>query len=494
MGLVDLILPYIPDINTILIGLTVFLGAAYCFSKKEISGIPPGPPFLPVFGNALDLRGKNLKKKHKYFSELARQYGDVVRIYNGSQLTIVLNSYDSVNELFVKNKDFVSDRPRDKLWGVKLSTDIGGTGIIWSNGQTWKSIRRTSLQALRDLGVGKSSLEEKIQEEAEVLINILSGDEGKPLVLIDWLIKATTNIICGLTMGKRFDYDNPHLINILKVIGFSFKGEGFFAPIHVFPIMRFLPGVMKFMDAGKKLRAFISSGFEDHRESMHPDEIRDFIDACLANKDSSISDKVKFKATLDLFVAGSDTTASTLDWAFLYLLLNPGVMKKCQQEIDDVIGTDRMVSWSDHSRMPYIEATILEVQRLGNTVAISIPHMAVKDIKIGEYLIPKESIIYANMYACHIDPKYWEDPLRFKPERFLDSNGKITKPASFIPFSAGPRICPGESLAKMELFMFFTCILQKFNITKYGNEELSTDGNFGISMSTPKYHVCVEKR
>ncbi|KAK6165388.1 hypothetical protein SNE40_022324 [Patella caerulea] len=126
---------------------------------------------------------------------------------------------------------------------------------------------------------------------------------------------------------------------------------------------------------------------------------------------------------------------------------------------------------------------------------MAVPHTTTKDTIVKGYLIPEGSLVYANLYACHHDSRYWKEPLKFKPERFLDSSGKVSKPPpAFMPFSTGPRICAGETLARMELFLFFTNILQRFTVSTHSTEKPSTDGICTVVMSTPDFSLIGTRR
>ncbi|KAK6166914.1 hypothetical protein SNE40_023515 [Patella caerulea] len=182
------------DVTTILLTLVLLLVIGYVISMRERSGIPPGPPFWPIVGNMLDMRGNLVGKRHKYYAELQAKYGDIFRIYFGDQLLIVLNDFESIEEAFVKQKDLFSTRPAKQLWIVKQVSKIGH-GVIWASGQEWKDARRMAIRSLRDLGVGKSILEDRIKEETNIVLDYLSQSEGIPVQAHDIMMKATTNII-----------------------------------------------------------------------------------------------------------------------------------------------------------------------------------------------------------------------------------------------------------------------------------------------------------
>ncbi|XP_050418754.1 cytochrome P450 2D3 [Patella vulgata] len=490
------------DVTTILVALVVLLVIGYVILMQERSGIPPGPPFWPVVGNMLDMRDKFAGKRHKYYAELQAKYGDIFRIYFGDQLLIVLNDFESIEEAFVKQKDLFSTRPVKKLWVVKQVSKIGD-GVIWASGQGWKDARRMAIRSLRDLGVGKSTLEERIKEEIHIVLDSFTKSEGKPIKVHEIMMKATTNIISTVVFGKRYDYGDPEFIQIIKILKDAFTDMALFTPVQRFPMLRFIPFIAsKMLAAGNailEVEQFIANRIEKRKKVFDKNDIKDFIDVyldtCVNNESSAITDGNIRRVILDLYFAGSDTTSTTLDWAVLFMVLHPEVQKKCQEEIDSVVGDGRMVNWSDKSKMSYNEATLLEVQRLGNAVPMSLPHTTDKDTIVKGYLIPEGSLVFANLYACHLDSRYWKEPLKFKPERFLDDSGKVSKqPMAFIPFSIGPRICAGEPLARMELFLFFTNILQRFSVSTPGSQKPSTDGVCGVSMSTPEYTIQATPR
>ena len=138
----------------------------------------------------------------------------------------------------------------------------------------------------------------------------------------------------------------------------------------------------------------------------------------------------------DLFGAGTETTSTTLAWAIIYMSSNPDTQARVQAEIDDVIGNEALPSMHHRLQLPFTEATILETQRLGDIVPLGVPHAVTKDVYFRDYFIPKGTMIIPNMYSVHMNPKLWPEPEKFKPGRFLDSEGKIDK-KELIPFSLG---------------------------------------------------------
>jgi len=163
-----------------------------------------------------------------------------------------------------------------------------------------------------------------------------------------------------------------------------------------------------------------------------------------------------------MFVIGSGTESCLLRWAFRIFSLNRDVQRKVQDEIDSVVGSGE-VKWEHKDKLNYTKAALSEVQRYSDITPTAIAHKAMKDVLFKDYLIPEGTVVMANMTSCHRDPKYWEKPLDFYPEHFLDSEGKfVDEKEGFLPFGTGVRRCPGEHLAKMETFLILTNVLKTF--------------------------------
>ncbi|OQV17435.1 putative Cytochrome P450 2U1 [Hypsibius exemplaris] len=162
----------------------------------------------------------------------------------------------------------------------------------------------------------------------------------------------------------------------------------------------------------------------------------------------------------DLFFAGTETTSTTVLWAMVFMIENPDVMQNVQDEIDENVGREKILTSSDRVRLPYTEAVILEVQRCANLVPLGVPHRSHEDIQVDGYTIPKDTLIVANLFSIHRDPRYWKDPEQFDAFRFLKDDKKLIRPDGFAPFLIGKRACLGEALAKMELFLFIANLLR----------------------------------
>ncbi|XP_061048048.1 cytochrome P450 2U1 isoform X2 [Eubalaena glacialis] len=168
--------------------------------------------------------------------------------------------------------------------------------------------------------------------------------------------------------------------------------------------------------------------------------------------------------------------------------------EKVHEEIERVIGGDRAPSLTDKARMPYTEATIMEVQRLSVVVPLSIPHMTSEKTVLQGYTIPKGTIILPNLWSIHRDPAIWEKPNDFYPNRFLDDQGQLIKKETFIPFGIGKRVCMGEQLAKMELFLMFVSLMQSFTFALPKDSKPILTGKYGLTLAPHPFNIIISKR
>lgn len=274
--------------------------------------------------------------------------------------------------------------------------------------------------------------------------------------------------------------------------------------LNAVPVLLRIPGLLgRVFPAQKAFMALLDELLAEHRMTWDPAQPpQDLTDAFLAevekakgNPGSSFNDKNVRMLLYDLFTAGMVTTSTTLAWALLLMILHPDVQRRVQQEIDEVIGQARPPEMGDQARMPFTMAVIHEVQRFGDIVPLGVPHMTSRDVEVQGFLIPKGTTLITNLSSVLKDETIWEKPLRFHPGHFLDAQGHFVKREAFMPFSAGHRICLGEPLARMELFLFFTCLLQRFSFSvPPGQPRPSDHGVFAFIVAPTPYQLCAVPR
>ncbi|XP_011834132.1 PREDICTED: cytochrome P450 2D17 isoform X2 [Mandrillus leucophaeus] len=413
---------------------------------------PPGPLPLPGLGNLLHVDFKNTPY---CFDQLRRRFGDVFSLQLAWTPVVVLNGLAAVREALVTYGEDTADRPPVPINQV--------------------------------LGFGPRS-------------------QGRPFSPNSLLDKAVSNVIASLTYGRRFEYDDPRFLRLFDLTYEALKEEsGLLREVlNAVPLLLRIPAL-----AGKVLRsqkAFLTQLDElltEHRMTWDPAQPpRDLTEAFLAemekakgNPESSFNEENLRMVVADLFSAGMVTTSTTLAWGLLLMILHPDVQRRVQQEIDDVIGQARRPEMGDQARMPYTTAVIHEVQRFGDIVPLGVTHMTSRDIEVQGFLIPKGTTLFTNLSSVLKDEAVWEKPFRFHPEHFLDAQGHFVKPEAFLPFSAGRRACLGEPLARMELFLFFTCLLQRFSFSvPAGQPRPSHQGVFAFLVTPSPYELCAVPR
>ncbi|XP_078698409.1 cytochrome P450 2D6-like [Branchiostoma floridae x Branchiostoma belcheri] len=488
-----------PTLQSFLVFCTAFILA--CFLLKPRRNLPPYPAGrVPVLGHLLALG----RAPHLKLTAWRRHCGDVFTVRMGMEDVVVLNGYAAVKDALVDRSELFASRPANCLFDV-LSGGGKDLGLArW--GPEFKQRKRFAGAVLRNLGmkVGTGSIEETIREEAGCLRNMIAEYNENPSDITHDVTVSVANVIASMLMGKRYDYSDETFRElseaVVKVLTELVAGQ----IIGVFPLLRFVPVVNRakinvseeFLKVENVMREEISR----HRENLDRENPRDFLDFCLLEvekqeKVEGLTEENVMYIALDLFFAGIDTTAITLMWSLLYMTLNPDIQNKVQQELDAVVG-EGLPTLSHRSQLPYVNACLLEVMRIRPVIPLAVPHATTETVKVRGYDIPKETQVLMNLYSLHMDPAYWPDPDRFHPGRFLDAEGNvINKPESFMPFSGGRRECLGEQLARMELFLFFSTLLQSFSFrTPEGAPPPTTDGFLGITLSPRPFELCAIPR
>ncbi|XP_036752445.1 cytochrome P450 2B4-like [Manis pentadactyla] len=475
-----------------LLGLLLLLARGH---PKGHGRLPPGPHPLPFVGNLLQMDRRGLLKS---FMKLREKYGDVFTVYLGPRPIVMLCGTEALREALVDQAEAFSGRGKIAI----VDPIFKGFGVIFANGERWKALRRFSLATMRDFGMGKRSIEQKIQEEAQCLIEELRKTQGALKDPTLYFHSVTANIICSIVFGERFDYKDPRFLRLLDLFyqTFSLISSLSSQMFELFSnFLKYFPGTHRQVYKNlQEINTFIGHSVEEHRRALDPSAPRDFIDTYLLrmDKDKDIPDsefhhKNLILTTLALFFAGTETTSTTLRYGFLIMLKYPHITEKVQKEIDQVIGPHRPPALDDRANMPYTDAVIHEMQRFGDLIPLGVPHTVIKDTYFRGYIIPKDTEVYPILSSALHDPLYFEKPDSFNPDHFLDANGALKKSEAFVPFSIGKRICLGEGIARNELFLFFTTILQHFSVASpVAPKDIDlTPRESGVGKLPPTYQI-----
>ncbi|XP_073724769.1 cytochrome P450 2D15 isoform X2 [Misgurnus anguillicaudatus] len=432
---------------------------------RKPKNFPPGPQPLPVFGNLLHLDIANPLKDFKRFAE---RYGKLYGLFWGSKPAVVLNGFEVMKEaLLTKAVDF-SGRPQDFM----INHITENKGVIFADyGPGWKEHRRFALMTLRNFGLGKQTMEERILGEISHIVACLEENAGRTVSPQTWFHNAASNVISLVLFGSRFDYSDEFLTRYVQLsTAISKIINGPWNMIYdTVPALRCIPlPFRKGFKVVEEIKNMTLTLINKHKKTRVPGEPRDFIDCYLDELDKRSNDGSTFDESrlimyiLDLHFAGTDTTSNTLLTAFLYLMNHPEVQARCQQEIDEVLEGKDQASYEDRHNMPYTHAVIHEVQRVAHTVPLSVFHCTTKDTELMGYNIPKGTLVIPNLTSVLNEEGQWKFPHEFNPANFLNDEGQFEKPEAFMPFSTGPRVCLGEGLARMELFLVMVTLLRQF--------------------------------
>ena len=460
--------------TTLLIFVLIFL--LVYFSTRKPYGIPPSSPFtLPIVGDLplIAVTGSDLLVT---FRKLRRQHGDIFSFYIGNDLTVVVNGFELVHKAAVRHGWKFSGRPENFINNVITN----GRGVILANGSFWKRQRKFAVSCLQEFGFGKRSFEQNIMYEMECLADILREQNGKPFDIKDALKAAVENILFTILFSKRHNFNSEFYQKHLRHSDIiSRKMTDVSMLLSCFPILQHLPGdilgVNLIKTLYKDMENYLDDQYHEHVKAREEGNPRDFMDMFITEMNKSENqrddechsdftvDQMAF-LIMDLFGAGTDTTASTLRFAILFLLQHPEIKERLHSDIDSIIPNSRHPTLEDKDKLPYVEAFIMEIQRFANVTPLAVPHRVTsEDDAIFEgYRIPKNTTVIFNIDSIFTDPNSFENPMLFDPKRFLAADGRVVKPKEWIPFSLGRRVCLGEAVAKMELFLFLTSLIQHF--------------------------------
>ncbi|XP_037371415.1 cytochrome P450 2B4-like [Talpa occidentalis] len=477
--------------------LIVLLGLLLLWGQPKPRGrLPPGPWPLPFLGNVLHVDPKGFLKS---FQALREKHGDVFTFYLGCQPNVILWGYKAVREALVDQAEAVSGRGSIDI----IDPIFEGTGLIFANGKSWKTHRRFTVATMRDFGMGRRTIEERIKEEAKCVVKELRKYKGAYLDPTFLFHSIMANIICSIVFGERFSYQDPRFLNLLNLLNDIFTiVSSFYSQVYelLSDILKHFPGPHKHLYSKiQEVKDFITENIELHRRTLDPSNPKDFIDCYLlrmekerSNPDTEFHEKNLVHTVLSLFVAGTETSSTTLRYGLLILVKHPDVTEKVQMEIDRVIGSHRPPALEDRAKMPYTDAVIHEIQRFSDITPLGVPHCVTKDTDFRGYHLPKDTRVCPIMSSVLRDPHYFEKPDTFYPGHFLDAEGNFRKQKAFIPFSMGKRLCLGESLACSELFLFLTMILQNFSLgcSKAPEDIELIRGVNGMWKVPPDFQLC----
>ncbi|KAL5142461.1 Cytochrome P450 71A26 [Glycine soja] len=465
---------------------------------SPVSSSPPSPPKLPIIGNLHQLGTLT----HRTLQSLAQTYGPVMLLHFGKVPVLVVSTSEAAREVMKAHDLVFSNRPHRKMVDIFFygSKDVAFTPY----GNYWRQIR--SICVLHLLSAKKvQSFGAVREEEISIMMEKIRQccSSLMPVNLTDLFSTLTNDIVCRVALGKRYSGEGgiklrEPLNEMLELLGASVIGD-FIPWLDLLGRVNGMYGRAE--RAAKQIDEFFDEVVDEHLSKkdhdVHGDvngeDLNDFVDILLwIQKTNAVGfkiDRTTIKALLlDMFSASTETTSSVLGWAMTELLRHPNVMQKLQDEVRNVIG-DRIthINEEDLCSMHYLKVVVKETLRLHPPVPLLVPRESMQDTKVMGYDIASGTQIIVNAWAIARDPLYWDQPLEFQPERFLNSSIDI-KGHDFqvIPFGAGRRGCPGITFALAVNELVLAYLVHQFNWTVpdgvVGDQALDMTESTGLSI------------
>ncbi|PIC28893.1 hypothetical protein B9Z55_020670 [Caenorhabditis nigoni] len=480
-----------------IIVIFVFLVLYIAHFYWNVSKYPKGPFPLPFIGNLLQFPAENI---HVFYDDLAKIYGPCFTIWTPLP-SIVLTDYEQIKDAFVTQETFTY---RSHLPPETLFQPHDHTGLMLTDGDDWKLQRKTALKILRNFGLGKNLMEEQVIGSIREMQDQLGQIKDKSDVDLFWPIQLCVgNIINETLFGFHYKHEDcGKFQTFVKVIDTHIKSlrTRFALLVAAFPWLRNVPVVGEigyhFMRRNIDLyhnfmEQEVASQIKTYNQEEEP---TNFVHAYM--REMEISGKPGLNPTnlcasvVDFWLAGMETTSNSIRWSIAYMMKYPEIQDKVRKEIQENVGSSRLPSIEDKPNLPYTQAVIHEVQRHSNMVPMLGSHKNIKDTTILGKPVPAETFIFAQLWSVMKNDSVFEDSHLFNPDRYLHSNGETFRKDVIertIPFSIGKRNCIGEGLARMELFLIFSALIQNYEFVATSNIDLTAQWS---TVLTVKPYTC----
>ncbi|KAH9508659.1 hypothetical protein Btru_049554 [Bulinus truncatus] len=433
--------------------------------------IPPNPWIIfPIIGHRPLLRGDPIMTLRR----LRKELGDVFSIYVDAQLIIVVNGYAAIKEAFLTRGEEFHWRPNTRI------CDLFHFGTICNSGKEWREQRKVTELGMQHVQPNVSKL---VNKEASHLITALKTEDVKAVDVHVLFHSAVFNALCSIIFSRRLDYKDVRLEKTMTRFVENLELFSDSKYPNFFPFQKFLMGDffdVKFLriNMAEIHQKIINPVFEEHRSEYVDDKIVDFLDVYLKEmkaqkgvEKTTVEERSCQAVLYDLLWHGTVTTGATLYWALVFLLRNPSVVDKFREHTDDIFMKSEFFPEEVHGSQTlkpdlpvYFKALIYEVQRCANICPISMAHAVAKEKFLKGYRIPGDAVILPNLDSLMMDEDVWGDPQEFRPDRFINSDGKLSIPHEFKPFFLGVRCCPASYIAESILSNFLALILYNFDL------------------------------
>ncbi|KAG6645597.1 flavonoid 3'-monooxygenase CYP75B137-like [Carya illinoinensis] len=483
---------------TILIGIFAVLWLLWAVKKQRkvaVPPLPPGPRGLPIVGY-LPFIGTEL---HTKFQQLGGIYGPIYKIWLANKLCIVISSPSLVKEVVRDQDPIFSNRDATR---VALAMTFEGADIAFApNGPNWRMLRKMFVREMLSPANLDSTFSFQ-REEVRNTIRNLYDKIGAPIDLGELVFVTVMNVIMKMLWGNtlrgeegaKFGVEFRHMFSNLMLLLGKPNVSDLFPSLASFDLQGIVREAKEISQSIERVLDYaidkqIKSLAKAKEEGKPKIAQKDFLQVLLEimeqdNGANSIS-MTQLKAVLvDIVVAGSDTTTTMSEWVMARLMKHSEIMRKVHEELTEIVGMDNLVEESHLPKLHYLDAVIKETFRLHPPLPFLVPRTPSKSSIIGGYHVPQGSRIFINVWAIQRDPKYWDNPLEFKPDRFLndgyarlDYSGNNFK---YFPFGSGRRICAGITLGEKTLKYIMASILHSFKWKLPQGLEIDVSDTFGV--------------
>ncbi|CAL0328868.1 unnamed protein product [Lupinus luteus] len=490
-----------------------FIGRYFSLHKNK--NLPPGPPRWPIVGNLLQLG----KLPHRDFASLCNKYGPLVYLKLGNIDAITTNDPEIIREILLRQDEVFASRP-NTLAAIHLAYGCGDVALA-PLGPHWKRMRRICMEHLLTTKRLESFSMQR-QEEAQHLVKDVwvQARAKKPINLREVLGAFSMNNVTRMLLGKQYfgskcsgpqeAMEFMHITHeLFWLLGVIYLGD-------YLPIWRWVDPFgceKKMREVEKRVDDFHSKIIEEHRKAKKDkkigeesdDEEMDFVDVLLSlpgEDGKEHMDDREIKALIqDMIAAATDTSAVTNEWAMAEVIKHPRVLQKIQQELDQVVGPNRMVSESDLPHLNYLRCVVRETFRMHPAGPFLIPHESTRATTINGYHIPAKTRVFINTHGLGRNTKIWDNVEEFKPERHWLCDGsrvEISHGINFkiLPFSAGKRKCPGAPLGVTLVLMALARLFHCFDWNPpngLNHEDIDTREVYGMTMPKVEPLIAVAK-
>jgi len=440
------------------------------------------------------------KPLHLLMASLGEKYGNVFSIQLGSRLTIILNSKEAIYEAFVKKAKVFAGRPDLATFNKTRHGAIGISMCDYS--EDYKRNRKMILKAMHGLYAEKARFNELLRNESKKMIELFNTKSAEAEVFdpCNEFHKIVPSVMVHVMFGKNSPYNDKDIVSLVNFNKRWFESAEGSNPADFLKFLERFPN--KRLDAveasGMAFYQFSFKKMEEYKKEeclgLYGSYIKLYKER-FGKDELSEEDKFELgRCVNDMLGGGFDTLAATMSWALLFLGNQVEVVSKCREEITRVAQSEQYVGLHHEKEMPYCMAVVYELLRMCSAAPLGLPRKTMEEVKIGNYIIPKDTMVMPNIWSVNNQKNMWKNTSEFTPENFLDDEGHLSLKSvrTLATFSSGVRKCPGEKFAILQIFILLTNFMKNFDFEiKQKPKDSQPQG--GLTIQPKPYTVQIRR-